>query len=809
MLGIRQHRDAPWASAHDSELSHRDAIVAPQALASSLSGDTSHQPAAPNGDTFESITASGTPFADTLNGDSGADTLSGLGGADTLNGGDGNDVLYGHSLGATGQINAVAVATGMVNTVAAASTAGDPGFIYTVSKTEGIVYRVNTTTGARTNFLDIPNGEFVSDGERGVLGLAFHPDYQSNGRFFVFLTDPQGDLVVREYHRSSNPAVAETAFTQIIEIPKQTGFTNHNGGWIGFSPSDGYLYITTGDGGGGGDPSNNAQNTNVLLGKILRIDVNSDAFPTDATRYYAIPSTNPFASSAGADEIWAYGLRNPWRITFDPRDGDIYIADVGQERREELNFRESNAAAGANFGWRLMEASLPYPQGASNPNDPALLLPIYEYGRDLGGTIIGGEVYLGPNAGMTGHYFYSDFVSDRYFSLFVQNGVAVNVAERTQQLTGADLSFVVDFVSGTDGQLYAIGIGGTVWRLDMGPGAEDLGDTLNGGQGNDTLIGGPGADTLRGDDGDDTIFWDVGDDATGGNGTDMLVFTNAAAFNAYTLAGHGFESAEGRFTDTGANPWATRTDGYDSQWRLEYTIFLNDNGTRDATDYDPTDAQIWDSNYSREDALGRLDTSVLTYDDGARAVVDYDQANAFNWVTDWHSEDTLGRVDVQVITYDDGTRVVNDYDQANAFAWNTNWHSENALGQVDVSVLTNDNGTRAVNDYDQGDAFDWVTDWHSEDALGRVDVQVVTYDDGTRAVNDYDQADAFDWVTNWHSEDSLGRVDAQVLTYDDGRYAVTDYDQADDFDWATMFWLYDENGVLLQFVGTNDDGSHF
>ncbi len=299
-------------------------------------------------------------------------------------------------------------------------------------------------------------------------------------------------------------------------------------------------------------------------------------------------------------------------------------------------------------------------------------------------------------------------------------------------------------------------------------------DILNGNGGADTLIGGAGADQLLGGEGNDTIYWDAADNLAnvlGGNGTDLLIFTSGAAPTTFNLGTHGFEAAEGRFTDTGGNPWATQTFAYDALWRLDTAVQINDNGVREGTDYDQASTQIWSTNFTREDALGRLDVSVLTYDDGSRAVNDYDQASAFNWLTDWHSEDTLARVDVGVLTYDDGSRAVNDYDQASA--------------------------------------FNWVTDWHSEDALARVDTQVITYDDGTRAVNDYDQGDAFDWVTDWHTEDALGRVDVSVLTFDDGRYAVQDYDQADDFGWATMWWLYDENGALLSFVGTNDDGSHF
>ncbi|MBL8548131.1 MAG: PQQ-dependent sugar dehydrogenase [Hyphomonadaceae bacterium] len=469
------------------------------------------------GDSFTSIeNINGSSFSDTLIGDGNANTLSGLGASDTLRGGDGDDVLYGHSAGATGEVQATAVFTGLTNPVAAAATAGDPGFIYIVEKNTGVIWRANVADGQRTVFLDIPQEQLTNDGERGALGLAFHPDYATNGRYFVYVTDAQGDLQVREYHRSSNPAVSETTFSVVIDIP-HPGENNHNGGWIAFSPVDGYLYIGTGDGGGGGDPNNNAQNLDSLLGKMLRLDVNgADAFPADPNRNYAIPSTNPFAgATAGGDEIWAYGLRNPWRSAFDPRNGDLYVADVGQNTLEEVNYRAANALAGANFGWRIMEGNLPFnpgPPGTPQPGDPSLTNPIYVYPRTVGTSITGGEVYVGTNQGFVGQYVFADFLSNRLFTLGVQNGVAVDPTDRTAQIAGATLSLVVDFVTDSAGALYAIGYGGTIWRLTPAIGAEDGNDTLDGGNGNDTLNGGIGTDVMDGGAGNDIYYVDnVGD----------------------------------------------------------------------------------------------------------------------------------------------------------------------------------------------------------------------------------------------------------------------------------------------------------
>ncbi|MGE0531965.1 MAG: PQQ-dependent sugar dehydrogenase [Hyphomonadaceae bacterium] len=707
-------------------------------------------------DAPELTTLSGDSGTNTLSGGASPDTISGLGGADTINGGAGNDILYGHSEGAVGAINATGVATGFSTPVGAVAAPGDPGYLYVVEKETGIIHRVDVVTGLRTTFLDIPQNQFISDGERGALGIAFHPDYPSNGRYFVFVTDTQGDLQVREYHRSSNPAVSETAFSVVIDIP-HPGASNHNGGWIGFSHVDGYLYIATGDGGGSGDPNNNAQNLDSLLGKILRIDVNSDGFLADPNRNYAIPASNPFAATAGADEIWAYGVRNPWRNCFDPRNGDLYIADVGQLAREEISLLTATQA-GANLGWRIMEGNLPFnpgPPGTPQPGDPSLVGPIHDYPRTVGTTITGGEIYTGAVAGFVGQYVFADFGSNRLFTLEVVNGVATNVADRTGQIvstTGA-LNFIVDFATDSTGALYALGITGQLWRLTPTLGAEDGADTINGdggddhidggagndmlsgGPDNDTLIGGLGIDRLFGGDGNDTIFWDAADDLTnvqGGAGDDLLVF-EAAAPTTFGLSAHGFESAEGRYIDASNQPWATQTEVFDALWRADRTLTIYDNATS--------------------------------------AALDYDQANAFSWATYWTSYTAADLLDVDVVTYDDNSRAVRDLDQNNVFSWQTTWAS-----------------------YTSGDALD---------------ADVFTYDDGSTAVRDLDQGDAFDWETTWASYDSLERLDVDVITYDDGSRAVRDLDQADAFDWAQMWWLYDSNGALVAFQGTNDDGSIF
>jgi glucose/arabinose dehydrogenase len=240
-------------------------------------------------------------------------------------------------------------------------------------------------------------------GERGLLGLAFHPDYASNGRFFVDYTLPSGDIVVARYNVSAtDPNHADPASrVQLLQIPHQQ-FANHNGGQLQFGP-DGYLYIGVGDGGSGGDPFGNGQNTNVLLAKLLRIDVNGA--PT-----YAIPPTNPFAGRSDArPEIWAYGLRNPWRFSFDRMTGDLWIADVGQDLWEEIDLQPATSSGGVNYGWSCLEASHSF--NAAQCRGAAMTLPIFEYGHDAGAcSVTGGYRYGGTlYPRFRGMFFYADY----------------------------------------------------------------------------------------------------------------------------------------------------------------------------------------------------------------------------------------------------------------------------------------------------------------------------------------------------------------------------------------------------------------
>jgi glucose/arabinose dehydrogenase len=331
-----------------------------------------------------------------------------------------------------------------------------------------------------TDFLNI-TASISSGGERGLLGLALAPDYGSSGRFFIAFTDPNGNYVISRYRRSGNPLVADASsrFDLLLGgsqrfVPHP--FSNHNGGHLAFGP-DGYLYAGLGDGGSGNDPDHRAQNPADLLGKMLRLDV---SVPDSNNAGYAVPATNPFVGGspvAARTEIWAFGLRNPWRYNFDdPAQGGtgaLIIADVGQNAFEEIDF-EPPAVGGRNYGWRNREGA--HDNVTSRP--PAylpLVDPIYEYGRGQGQSVTGGFVYRGKalGANFQGRYFFADYVAGRVWSLALnQNGTgsASDLRDHTTDLgaVGNISSFGVD----ADGELYLVSHSlGSIFKIFRVPGA--------------------------------------------------------------------------------------------------------------------------------------------------------------------------------------------------------------------------------------------------------------------------------------------------------------------------------------------------
>src|SRR6266542_2007825 len=286
--------------------------------------------------------------------------------------------------------------------------AGDgSGRLFVVEK-GGTIALLRNGQRASKPFLDITALVNSSGSEQGLLGLAFHPDYGHNGRFFVYYTAKNGDNTVARYQVSSDPDVADPA-TGTVLFAQPDPAPNHNGGMLAFGP-DNYLYVGMGDGGSAGDPWGNGQKRNVLLGKLLRLDV-------DHGEPYAIPPDNPWPSSGDVrGEIWAYGLRNPWRFSFDRATGDLYIGDVGQGQYEEIDFQPAGEAGGRNYGWNIREGLHCY--RSQDCDTTGLVDPIAEYSHEIGCSINGGYVYRGPAMPQfQGNYVYGDYCSGLIWSL--------------------------------------------------------------------------------------------------------------------------------------------------------------------------------------------------------------------------------------------------------------------------------------------------------------------------------------------------------------------------------------------------------
>lgn len=472
------------------------------------------------------------------------------------------------------------VASSLSSPIFVTHAPGDRDRLFIVERGGAIrILNLNTGMVEATPFLSIPGVDTA--GEGGLLGMAFHPEYSTNGKFYVNVTIDNGGLVfqnevspfsthIREYTVSGDPNVANPTPTPILDFIQPQ--SNHNAGWIGFNPAltpgqPQYLYIPTGDGGGGNDLDNdgdsdghtpgtgNAQDpTDNLLGKILRIDVNGDDFPADANRNYAIPPTNPFKAGvgdpgddAGDDEIWALGMRNPFRDSFDRLTGDLWLGDVGQGQREEIDRQPADAPGAENFGWRLREGNIQTPSvgGAIPPNYRA---PVYDYNRDFdefGGSVVtGGYVYRGPDPSLQGQYFFLDSRNDPVttndnhwmFNPADPFGSVMNIDSLLTPDIGT-VQFPVSFGEDAAGNLYiAYLVSGEVYRIatnELLPGDYDADGDVDGDDYDEwrAAFGMEGGDLLADGNGDnvvdaaDYVIWrknegaSVHDGAGAGNGT--------------------------------------------------------------------------------------------------------------------------------------------------------------------------------------------------------------------------------------------------------------------------------------------------
>jgi hypothetical protein len=352
-------------------------------------------------------------------------------------------------------VGGLAAPLGVVN-------AGDGSGRLFVVQRGGTVKVVTGKTLLPGTFVDV-SAKVLAGDERGLLGLAFHPDFATNRRLFIYYTrKTDGALVISRLTANTAGTNAPSSSEVVLLVIPHPTFSNHNGGAMAFGP-DGFLYLGIGDGGSAGDPGDHAQDTGVLLGKILRIDVDgTGSGPNDA---YGIPSSNPFVGTAGLDEIWASGVRNPWRLTFDRTTDELYIADVGQDAWEEVDRQPASSDGGENYGWNLLEGTHCY--NATSCPLTGDTLPIAEYSHDFGCSIIGGYVYRGPSQhALQGSYVFGDICSGRIWTL-PSDGTTI-----TQRL---QLSISLSsFGESEAGELYAVDLGGGVLYRVIAPEFVDI-----------------------------------------------------------------------------------------------------------------------------------------------------------------------------------------------------------------------------------------------------------------------------------------------------------------------------------------------
>ena len=386
------------------------------------------------------------------------------------------------------EISLERVASGLASPIFATHAPGDADRLFIAQRSGAIRILDLNAGGTPSTFMTVPGVDTFFEG--GLLGLAFHPDYQNNGFFYVNYTTSQGaggfKTRISRFTRTNANSASSATQQIVLEIDQPQG--NHNAGWIGFSPNDGFLYVATGDGGNGNDSGSghtagigNSQDiTSNLLGKMLRLDVDGDDFPGDANRNYANPSDNPFVGVTGDDEIFLYGLRNPFRCSFDRSNGDLYMGDVGQGAREEISFFPGAGFADRNMGWRRREGTIATPGvGGTQPADG--VNPIYNYPRTGifgGSSVTGGIVYRGPIECFQGMYFFADFNSNNFWSFRYDgsdpstfngnNHTPIFRWNGNVTTTAGALGSVVAFGEDLAGNMYICDLGGEVFKVTDG-----------------------------------------------------------------------------------------------------------------------------------------------------------------------------------------------------------------------------------------------------------------------------------------------------------------------------------------------------
>jgi glucose/arabinose dehydrogenase len=357
------------------------------------------------------------------------------------------------------------VVTGLEQPLFAGSAPGDSARLYILEQRGRILVFENGELASEP-FLDIDARTTNGSNEQGLLGLAFHPEYATNGRFFVHYSSSgdsaaginSGDGVISEFRRSADSAARADVNSErrLMTIPQP--FSNHNGGMLAFSPKDGFLYAGLGDGGSANDPQGNGQRLDTWLGKMLRLDV--DGAP--AGRAYGIPAGNMTGSAL--PENWSYGWRNPWRFSFDSCTGDLYVGDVGQNRFEEIDYEPAGAGR-RNYGWKVLEANTCL-EGESCQS-AGMTPPILEYARSWGCSVTGGYVYRGAAIpALRGYYFYGDYCTGNIGRLRVENGVAVDAEDITEDINPDGVNEITSFGIDPSGEMLVVDRGGAIYRIE-------------------------------------------------------------------------------------------------------------------------------------------------------------------------------------------------------------------------------------------------------------------------------------------------------------------------------------------------------